>query len=180
MSIGGGKVEFRAPGICVAGWQSCCQQFISALYSHVRLDACWQGAHTYHQKPNKLQGLTEFLFIVRLFVWGGDKAWKFRKNHLDFHDKSWPKELVKWANFLVGFWGSRPFGARVVTTPVFPPKRVYSFCVVNCSLIAKLYRARYNLCIAVLLTHTDDSTGIVIEIYKMCRGRFGEITATNC
>ena len=32
------------------------------------------------------------------------------------------KRSTQWANFLVGFGGPRPSGARVAATPIFPPK----------------------------------------------------------
>ena len=57
------------------------------------------------------------------FLRRGGSGPKFLKTSFRVND--WPKRMTQWANFLVGSWGPRPFGATVAATPIFPPKIRY-------------------------------------------------------
>ena len=50
---------------------------------------------------------------------------KFLKTFL--WEYGWPQRSARWAIFLVGFRGPRPFSASVVVTPIFPPKICFFF-----------------------------------------------------
>ena len=61
--------------------------------------------------------------LVKTFIEGeGGSPLKISKTWL--RDSGWTmtKRSTQWAYFLVGFGGPRQLGARLVDTPIFPPK----------------------------------------------------------
>ena len=69
-----------------------------------------------------------YIYYIYLRVMIGDylrgsSGPKFLKT--SFRVNGWPKRLTQWANFLVGYWGPRFFGATVAATPIFPRKIGY-------------------------------------------------------
>ena len=51
---------------------------------------------------------------------GWVKAWKCRKHDFEITLTVYPKSSLGWPTFYLGLWDLRPFGARVIATPIFP------------------------------------------------------------